>query len=413
MAKGESFHPELIKDVLSETVPEELKYLIKPYHKSKWEVKKPVYIGSDYYDKQKEKSYRKQYLKSIARERMYKLRIELTKSNKKHIKTRGNEKRIIRQIKKSERHLSIPVCCDVLGLKRKKFMSIQAIYNARKCTPEVYLSCNKRKKNQLTTNEVYTIKDILQDHKLMAWPVSRLHLLACQQGWASASYNSWLYIKNLFGIDRNPIRPIKSKNKKGIRSEMSNGIIHSDVCRFVLKLNEKRYLFLSMDNHSKYIVNTIIAEKTNQTINIQHFIDTMEIAKQNQYPVLAFMTDCGPENTNQKFIDAVESYGVTHLLAQTKPTPASNSMVERMFASIRKFIRIKFQNQEISSNQLEKAITEFVKIHNFELPLYKHRKTPSELYWKASDEDMFDYNEAFVQAGCNRKEANSELKCAC
>jgi hypothetical protein len=413
MAKGESFHPELIKDVLNGTVPKELKHLIKPYHRSKWEAKKPVYIGSDYYECQKEKNYKIHFLKSIARERMLRLRMELGKPNKKHIKTQGNEKRIIRQIKKSSRYLGIPMCCDLLGLKRKTFMRIQAIQNARICTAEIYLSCNKRKKNQLTTREVYKIKDILQDMKLMAWPVSRLHLQACKQGLASASYNSWLYVKNLFEIDRNPIRPMSSKNKKGIRSEIPNGLIHSDVCRFVLKLNERRYLFLSMDNRSKYIVNTILAEKINKTINIQHFVDTMEIAKQNQYPVLEFMTDCGSENTNQGFIDAVESYGVTHLLAQTELMPPSNSMVERMFASIRKFIRVKFQNQEISLNQLKKALTEFVKIHNFELPLYKHRKTPSEVYWQVSNDYTFNFTVAFKQSIQNRKEANSLLRCAC
>jgi len=413
MAKGESFHPELIKDVLAGVVPKELTHLIKPYHKTKWKAKTPIYIGSEYYDKQKEKSYKSYFLKSIARERMLRLRIELSRPNKKHIRTQGNEKRIIRQIKKSERYLSITRCCELLGLKRKTFMRIQTMYNARKCTPEVYLNCNKRKVNQLTTKEVYKIKDILQDIRLMAWPVSRLHLNACKEGVASASYNTWLYIKNLFEIDRNSIRPIKSKNKKGVRGEVSNALIHSDVCRFVLKLNEKNYLFLSMDNHSKYILNTIIASKIHKSINIQHFIDTMQIAKQNQYPVLEFMTDQGSENTNQDFRDAVKSYGVTHLLAQTKATPVSNSMVERMFASIRKYIRVKYNNLEISQKQLKKAIAEFVKIHNFELPLYNYKKTPSEVYWKVSNMFTFNFTQAFNQAIFDRKFANSQLKCAC
>ncbi|MFO0323194.1 MAG: hypothetical protein ACK504_12305 [Bacteroidota bacterium] len=341
------------------------------------------------------------------------LRIELSKANKKLIKTKGKEKRIIRQIKKSERHLSLLICCDLLGLKRKTFTRIQALHHARKCTAEVYLTCNKRKKNQLTAKEVYKIKDILQDPKLLSWPVTRLHLQACQQGKASASYNSWLYVKNLFEIDRNFIRPIKSKNKKGVRGEVPNNLIHSDVCRFVLKLNEKHYLFLSMDNHSKYIINTVIANKTNKSINIQHFIYTMEIAKQNQYPVLEFMTDQGSENNNQDFINSVNSYGVTHLLAQTKATPVSNSMVERMVASIRKYIRVKYNNTEISLKQLKKAIAEFVKIHNFELPLYNHRKTPSEVYWKVSNLFTFNFNEAFEQAIRNRKKTNSQLRCAC
>lgn len=413
MAKGESFHPDLIKDTLNGTVPKELEHHIKSYHKSKWSFKKPVYIGSEYYDNLKEKKYKNEYLKSIARERMYRLRIELSKPNKKYIKTQGNEKRIIKQLKKSERFLSIATCCDLLGLKRKTFMRIQAMHNARQCTAEVYMNCNKRKKNQLTTKEVYAIKDVLQDETLMSWPITRLHLQSCQKGIASACYNSWLYVKNLFEIDRNLLRPIKSKNKKGIRSETPNGLIHSDVCRFVLKLNEKRYLFLSMDNHSKYIINTIIAEKNNKSINIQHFIDTMEIAKENDYPVLQFMTDQGSESDNQEFINAVESYGVTHLLAQTEATPQSNSMVERMFASIRKYIRVKFQNQEISFNQLKTAIAEFVKIHNFELPLYNFRKTPSEMYWGVSNIYTFNFKEAFNKAIVNRKYQNSELRCAC
>lgn len=279
MVKRKNFHPDLIKDVLNETLPKELKHLIKPYHKTKWKAKKPVYEGSEYYEATKEKTYKKQYLKCLAQLRMLRLKIELSKPNKKLIKTKGNEKRILRQIKKSERHLGLSRCCELLGLKRKTFMRIQTLHNARQCTPEMYLTCNKRKKNQLTTKEVYAIKDVLEDTKQMAWPITRLHLKACQQGLASACYNTWLYIKNLFEINRNPIRPFKLKNKKGIRGEAPNALIHSDVCRFVLKLNEKNYLFLSMDNHSKYILNTAIADKTNKLINIQHFIDTMQIAK--------------------------------------------------------------------------------------------------------------------------------------
>ena len=42
MAKGESFHPDLIRDILNGIIPEELKHLIKPYHKAKWKIKKTV-----------------------------------------------------------------------------------------------------------------------------------------------------------------------------------------------------------------------------------------------------------------------------------------------------------------------------------------------------------------------------------
>jgi len=255
MSKGESFHPDLIKDVLNGTIPEELKNVIKPYHKTKWKAKKPVYIGSEYYDRLKERSYKNQFLKSIARERMYRLKKELTKPNKKFIKINGNEKRILQQIKKSARHIDIQFCCEILGIKKQRFMQIQVLYNARQCTPEVYMECNKRRKNQLTTHEVFTIKNLLQDITLMSWPVTRLHLYACKRGIASASYNSWLYIKNLFEIERNPVKRYNLKDKEGIRKNQPNALIHSDVCRFVLKLNEKAYLFLSMCNYCKFRLN--------------------------------------------------------------------------------------------------------------------------------------------------------------
>lgn len=58
-------------------------------------------------------------------------------------------------------------------------------------------------------------------------------------------------------------------------------------------------------------------------------------------------------------------------------------------------------------------IAEFVKIHNFELPLYHHRKTPSEVYWKVSNLFTFNFKEAFSKSILNRKEANSQLRCAC
>lgn len=125
------------------------------------------------------------------------------------------------------------------------------------------------------------------------------------------------------------------------------------------------------------------------------------------------MTDQGSESDNQSFIDAINSYGITHLLAQTKSTPVSNSMVERMFASIRKYIRVKFQNDEITKRQLKKVIAEFVTIHNFELPLYNFKKTPSEVYWQATNDLTFNFKDAFSKAILNRKESNTLLKCIC
>lgn len=410
MAKGESYHPQFIEDVLNNNVPKKLKILVKPWHKTKWENKRPVYLAEEYYKLKDERSYKTEYLKSLAIIRLYKLRIELSNPYKKHIVIKGNEKRILRQVNKSTKYYSLKYCCELLGISSRRFLQIQKDEVIRKCTPELYFKCNKYKKHQLTTKEVFKIKNILEDVNYISWPVSRLHSYAIRNKIVSASYNSWLMIKNLFEINRDKFKPFNSANKLGIRANVPNELLHTDVSRFILPLNKKVYLFLMMDNYSRYIVNAVIAEKTNHEMNIVHLIQSIKMLDKHEIPPVELMSDKGSENTANSFIQKVKQFGISHVIAQFDK-PFSNSMIERMFASLKKFIRNKYKNIEITVEQLKNGINEFVKIHNFEMPLHKQFKTPHELYWNLVPK--LNYANEIHKAVEKRFHQNSKLKCVC
>ncbi len=416
MSKGKSYHPEFVKAVLRNEVPEELKHLVTRDKKCKWSKNPPEYIGSEYYESLKwteKRKYPKIVFKLMSILRMNRLRCELMTPGRKRLHTEGNEEKIIRQLKKATRYLDIKKCLEILGLKRSKFLEINQKYNIKKCpTPIMYLYCGKVKNKQLRPWETFRIIEILKDEKYLSFPISRLHLYASFCLGVTACYNTWLHIRCMFDIDRKRHnKPKSSKNRKGERRDNPNELLHSDVSRMVLKFNEKAYLFLMMDNYSRYIIHTIVGEKSNHKINIQHLINAMEVAKQNNHEVVQLLTDQGPENTAKEFIAAVENYGVTHSLAQTKNFPASNSMVERMFASVKKFLRNKFDNVEPSLTQLNEALEEFIQMHNFELPLYNSRKTPAELYWRMNAKLDFEANMKLAQE--NRTRENSEQACQC
>ena len=410
MAKGQSYHPRFIQDVLNDSIPAELAYLLKPWQITKWRKNKPVFIGENFYNLNQKKSFKMEYLKMLAIIRMYKLRFQLSNPHKKLLVTKNNEKLILRQVYKSNRYLTLRLCCEYLGLSSRKYLALKKEKQIRECTPEVYFKCNKFKKHQLTTTEVFKIKSILEDPTHKSWPISRLHCFCIKNNLATASYNSWLMVKNLFEIDRNSFKPFKSKNKKGLRALQPNEYLHTDVSRFVLQLNKKAYLFLMMDNYSKFIINAVIAEKSNHEINTVHLIESMKTVRQNKLTPIELWSDKGTENTAKDFAKKIKEFGITHIIAQ-HDNPLSNSMVERMFASIKKFIRNKYKNIEISIQQLINGLNEFVQIHNFEMPIYKLFKTPYELYWNI--DASFNYSKEITTAIENRLMNNSKLKCAC
>lgn len=411
MPKGVSFHPQLIEDALNRNLPSEFDGLIKPYHISKWEKSKPVFIGEEYYNKTQTRTFKAQYLKSLALIRLYRLRLELTKTNKKYIVIKGNENRILRQVKKSNRYFDLKFCCHILNLSPRRFLQIHKQQINRNCTPELYSKCNKRKPNQLTTEEVFTIKQILEDKKYLAMPITRLHSYACKNKLVSACYNSWLMVKNLFEIDRNHFRPFRMRNKLGIRANAPNELLHTDVSRFILSSNKKAYLFLMVDNCSRYIVNAVIAEKNNHQMNIVHFIKSIKNIEDHPNQLNSLMTDQGAENMAHSFIETVKRFGVSHIVAQSKSCHYSNSMIERMFASIKRFIRNKYENLCLSIDQLKHSVEEFIRIHNFEMPLYRINKTPHEIFWNI--ETDFDYQKVMTQTKQARIFRNSKIVCEC
>ena len=410
MGKGVSFHPQFIEDVVNDCVPTELKSLVRPWHKTKWLNNPPLYMGSEYYTNLTPKSYRNKYLKALATIRMYKLREELTKPNKKKIVTKKNEVRILKQVQKSQKYLTIKRCCLLLGISTRKFLALKREQKIRECTPELYLTCNKIRKNQLTTKEVFAIKKVLEDKKLLSWPVSKLNGYCVRNSIVTASYKSWLMVKNLFEINRDKFKAIKMANKRGIRASAPNELLHTDVSRFVLQLNKKVYLFLMIDNYSRFILNAVLAEKISHEMNILHLIQAIQNIDGHSVSPKELMSDQGSENTAKGFLEKIRQYGITHIIAQ-KDKPFSNSMIERVFASIKKFIRNKFQNFEITVEQLKNAISEFVKMHNYEMPLFKSFKTPNEIYWNI--EPQFNYTNEISNAKVRRFYENSGLNCLC
>lgn len=407
MAKAILFHPRLIRDALNNSIPKKFRQMIKPYQKSRWRKNPPVFIGEEYYENKGQIKHDKLINKLLAECRLHRLRKELSTDLKKYrTVTQGKEKNILKVIDKTATVLGIEKCCDLLGISIRKYFELK---EKRNCTPPLYFFCNKRKPNQLTTSEVYKIKEILEEKRFLGLPMSKLSLYAIKEKIVSACYSSWRKIRYIFDIERKPFRRVDKRNKEGIRADLPNELLHSDFTKVEVE-GKKYYIFFMIDNYSRFIVNACLAERGDLIQNIIHFKAAMDLAKETKFPLMTIMTDMGSENTANAFREAVIKSGLTHTLAQENGN-SSNSMVERAFMSLKQFLRQ--QTERLTSvNQLKSLLNDFLVNYNFLLPMrLLNCRTPYEAYMSQSP--SFIYAESINLAANERRRQNKELQCGC
>jgi len=225
--------------------------------------------------------------------------------------------------------------------------------------------CRKRYPGQLTVSETAIMKGMLTDDEYRFWPVSSIAYHALREKLLSVSLATWYLYRKKLEIERLSV-PRKVRHLPGIRASYPDQIWHADITIVKTKNGKKYYVYLLMDNFSRFILSWRIEEAVSANIRIETIREAyLKYNKASKN--ITLITDGGPENDNKLMSEFVknETEGLSTVIA-LQDIPFSNSMVEaqnRLFK-----YRYLFRQEYDTGDDLKRIFAEDVYDYNFIRP---------------------------------------------
>ena len=258
------------------------------------------------------------------------LQLILKKSKEGKLKAK---KICVRAIEKTAPVLGLARSLRELKMHRTKFYSWRKQINAL-CLTSPVRKCMKVWSNQLTANEMEVLKRLVTDPLFTGWSFCSRVMYAWRQKWAFFSLHSAYKYRPLLGLEMNIIRNRRKNHLVGLRGLWPLDIVNVDVTVFFTSNNQKIYIYLIMDNYSRYILGwKVTLGKLDSATAQQNLKEVYEkYFKGNEHlKPTRWIIDGGPENVSLKIKAQLENYNkdVIALIAQ-KDIKESNSMVESL-----------------------------------------------------------------------------------
>jgi putative transposase len=233
------------------------------------------------------------------------------------------------------------------------------------CTTSLIQLCKKRYPEQLTNNEVVIMKGMMTDEKFRFWPLASIAYYALRENIVSVSLATWYLYRKKLGIERQSL-PKKIKYSSGIRAIFPDQIWHADITIVKTKNDSKYYVYLLIDNFSRFILSWRIEHSISGMIRVDTIREAYNKLK-TRVKNITLITDGGPENDNdfmQRFvINETECFKT--VIAQ-RDIPFSNSLIEAQNKLFK--YRYLFRQQYNNEDELRRVFENDVFDFNFQRP---------------------------------------------
>lgn len=285
-----------------------------------------------------------------------------------------------------------------------------------RCGQSLAKLCSSAYPQQLTVKEVHKMHRILSNPEYIHWPIISVAYHGMREGILKAHPNTWYKYARLMKLKRKKFKKPKKTYDDGLRATAPNEKWHADITEFKTADGRTSYIYLVMDNFSRYITSWRIADKVCAKVRIETFEETIINAgiepNQKQTEKTELIVDGGTENNNKAVTTLLQKYPVEKLVAM-RDILKSNSMVE----SLNKIVKYDYlyPRHIHDQNELEKILRKIV------VPDYNDKRpngqlfglTPAEAYgrktvnFKKIREKMIDahhkrisYNQTHACLGC-------------
>lgn len=278
-----------------------------------------------------------------------------------------------------------------------------------KCLISPLQLCRKRYPEQLTSQEVTEMRSMLKDVKFRFWPISSIAYYALRENIISVSLATWYLYKKKLCIDRMPV-PKKEKYSTGLRASYPDQIWHADITIVKTRDGMKYYVYLLMDNFSRFILSWRIEKVVSGRIRVETIREAYKkYHDKNIFTTL--ITDGGPENDNNEMYRFIlnEAAGINSAVA-LKDIPFSNSMIEAQNKLFK--YRYLFRQEYSTGEDLKRVFAEDLYDYNIRRPHVSLRGyTPGEAYSGLLDMEM-KWSNQIQQAKRDRLAVNRMEACS-
>jgi len=263
--------------------------------------------------------------------------------------------------------------------------------------------CRSKHPNQLLDSEVKTIKEYLLNDRFTNWSSLSIYYQALREGTLSISMHTWYKYARKLGIKRKFFR-LKRKPQIGLRALMPLKILHMDVTIFKPLDNTRIYIYLLVDNYSRYILGWKASLEFSSKIALQVLKQSIE--KYNINFESKLIVDGGPENRGEVTRFTNDQEYLTKLIAQ-KDITQSNSMIEAINKHLKYYYLFKKDLKDYNEtvNYLKQSIPDYNNKPHGRL----YGLTPFVLEGEVPSKDMF--KEQKEQARNERLKQNMKVEC--
>jgi putative transposase len=243
-------------------------------------------------------------------------------------KLKEHKHQVVDAIQRGKKTISINRGIKLMGISRSTYR-IWAMEHFFKCGQSITQLCNNSYPQQLTVTEIHKMHRLLSNVNYLHWPIISVAYYGMKKSLVKAHPNTWYKYARLMKIKRMRPRKIKIKYEVGVRAEAPNEKWHADITELRTADGKKCYIYLVVDNYSRYITSWRVSHKICAKTRIETFKETMINA--GLKPCLNLITelivDGGTENNNKSVEAFIENKPLKKSIAG-KDILKSNSMVE-------------------------------------------------------------------------------------
>jgi transposase InsO family protein len=325
------------------------------------------------------------------------------------LKNKSARVNIVAAIQECIKFHKLSTCLQAIGLSKSTYRRWASEISFCKRSKSL---CERRSSNELTEDEIKTMKRWVTARKYAHISISSLQLLAQRCGELFCSIDTWYKYIRCFEWSRPWTIKKISRQKTGIRALKPNELWHIDVTVVNVRPGYKLYIQAVIDNFSRFV----LAWRVTESIGAYETIETLRSAKNRASELLTpssslnLMMDPGSENNNHLVLTYIHSNNLIRTLARVD-VRYSNSMIENLFRQLKNNY---LYHQGIRTIQdLERKVAYYINQHNKIIPLRTHDGgTPEEIYCsKWNDETRAELRKIRKEALDQRRVKNSIPSC--
>lgn len=262
-------------------------------------------------------------------------------------KLSGHKQGVVDTIQRCRNTISIKRAVKLFGIGRTTYR-MWAMETYFQCGHSVANLCNNIYPQQLTVKEVHKIHRLLSNEKYLHWPIISLAHYAVKKSMLHIHPNTWYKYARLMKIKRRRHKKIYRNYDVGVRATIPNEKWHADITEIETADGKISYIYLVVDNYSRYILSWRISDKISAAIRLETFVEAIQKCglKPDDLQKTELIVDGGTENNNKKVETFIEKYPVEKLIA-LKDILHSNSIVE----SVNKIIKYDYLFPKRLQNQ--------------------------------------------------------------